>query len=392
MSLGHKSEPSWRLPLRPFEDELLSSWIVRAARKCADSPHTFASHVWGQLPVWTRDVDRCLLPKALGTLADHLGVTRDQATSTSLREFAERLGCSNPMSAGYIPGLLPVGIYHRLRRRFGQQYCPVCLSTDMTPYMRREWRLAFVYGCQQHRCLLRDACPTCDAPLAIHRSPGLALERCSNCGGHLAIEALSTVAIDWGVQKDLLDAWRSAYCGSLDFSGWLAGVRLVYRGLARPEGQRLLELSCAARATAPTVRKGNWSSVLELSRIEQRAQLLPFAVRLLDQWPEQFISICRAADARSGLFVDLTRCSAPEWMLKVLRETIPCQRRIGRGIRQATKRRKKRYVSMKKLRQGLSLSDLIRKRCSALPELAGEPGCDALKGNIPRRPYATPIS
>jgi len=65
--------------------------------------------------------------------------------------------------------ILPLGIYHRTRRRGGQQWCAICLSTDRQAYYRKNWRLAIVSTCSKHGIVLADRCIDCGSSAVPHQ-------------------------------------------------------------------------------------------------------------------------------------------------------------------------------------------------------------------------------
>src|SRR5699024_7518501 len=94
------------------------------------------------------------------------------------------------------PWLLALGTRNRARHG-GQQFCPLCLAQDPTPYFRRAWRLAWHVGCSIHEVLLNDACPACQAPIEPHRltAEDKYLAQCSRCKldwRYVACTSLST--------------------------------------------------------------------------------------------------------------------------------------------------------------------------------------------------------
>lgn len=48
----------WPLPLAPYDDEILSSFLARAAFRHRLTPSVFAAQWWPDRAVWNRDLDR----------------------------------------------------------------------------------------------------------------------------------------------------------------------------------------------------------------------------------------------------------------------------------------------------------------------------------------------
>lgn len=133
-------------------------------------------------------------------------------------------------AAAWRPWILPLGIYHRTRRRAGTQWCPECLSSDGDPYYRTRWRLAFVTACLHHHCILHDRCEGCQAPAAPHR---VSTPVCHLCGTDrrlgsrraadarvLALQSRFEAMIERGEPRDALEASHPlAYLGSIPGEG-----------------------------------------------------------------------------------------------------------------------------------------------------------------------------
>jgi hypothetical protein len=83
----------------------------------------------------------------------------------------------------WTPWLLSLGRHALTRGQPWLQYCPHCLRTDIDPYFRRWWRLAFITVCPKHRRCLLDRCEACGAVINFHRLPGdaEAITLCHSC-------------------------------------------------------------------------------------------------------------------------------------------------------------------------------------------------------------------
>jgi hypothetical protein len=158
----------WPAHPKPLEDELLSSWWVRLARANHERLHSFTRIILPGHAVWNRDLDKSASDETLRLLSRKTGTTYARVQATTLQGLT---GCLFPRfnAHGNTKWILPIGVYHRTRRRYGLQFCPQCLRTDAVPYFRRLWRLAFVTMCPVHWTPLLDRCPACGAAVAFHR-------------------------------------------------------------------------------------------------------------------------------------------------------------------------------------------------------------------------------
>lgn len=159
----------WPAHPKPLPDELLSSWIVRIARTNGLKLQTFCDRAFGkERQLWNRDIDRLASPWLLASLARHTGTPTGTVRRTTLDIYCGRL-FRERNSAGQLRWILPAGIYHRTRRRFGVQFCPRCLAEDQEPYFRTRWRVAALAFCAGYRLRLHDRCPACAVPIVYHR-------------------------------------------------------------------------------------------------------------------------------------------------------------------------------------------------------------------------------
>ncbi len=345
---------TWPLCVPPCGDEITSSWLVRVAHAYNETPTTLARLAWGKRAVWNRDTDLNLDPDMLEQLGTHLGLPPGSAAGTSLQAFLPRLG---RLSVALVPGILTAGIYHRTRRRHGQQYCPECLAAS--PILLRHWRLAFVFSCPIHGSLLRDACPRCDSPLAIHRSVGNDVNHCHICQAPLAIQNTIPTAATLAAQQVLLDAWStgSVCLGNftVSFPEWLAGLRLLFSALQRPEFRN--------HVFPPLPPREERHSPLEFSRVSERAVLLPAAVWLTGKWPRRMLDHHRRSPLRAGTLIDSRRTQKPAWLVEAVQRNFPVQ---AQQRRTPIKVRVPSRLSTTLARRSLDLAPVITRRLDRL--------------------------
>jgi hypothetical protein len=174
---------------KPLEDELLSSWWFRLARANFEKLHTFTGFIAPKVAVWNRDIDRSATLEMLEVLATKTGTPLERVKGTTLGNYEGKLFQEFGANGSW-RWIMPVGVYHRTRRNYGLQYCPLCLREDPIPYFRRIWRLSFVTVCPRHWLPLHDRCPKCNAPVVFHRRdfnmprdvlPDHSITLCQNC-------------------------------------------------------------------------------------------------------------------------------------------------------------------------------------------------------------------
>ncbi|MGO1073830.1 TniQ family protein [Lysobacter sp. CA199] len=286
----------WPFPLVPQVDELLSSFLVRASHLHGLAPYRFCAYHFPNIPIWNRDIDRSAPDALLIAIAEKADLPWEQVVGMTLRSAATTLGSD---VEGNSPWINAVGVYHRLRRRWGQQYCPACLIEH--PVFYRSWRLSFVVTCRRHQVRLQDACPHCDVPLAIHR------QQLSACLCHACSLPLSRKAADSPLSARALWLAQSRWEHALtDNHAMISRARIPAQALF--QGARvLMNLIKPSGSIGPKTH----SVTMELARVEKRAEVLLHLERLIEQWPDGFSAAARQRHLTQRSFV---RWSLPDWL------------------------------------------------------------------------------
>lgn len=266
-------------------DQTLTSWLLLLCRNHGAKPQSLGHLLWPRCAIWNRDFDRTVPDSTLRAIAEVTGLAIETVESMTLRELVRRSGHEIRIE-GRQAGLLPVGIYHRVRLAYGQQFCSACLS-EQRPYLRREWRSEFAVACRQHGILFRDACPACDAPFIPHRNRSLLQARCHRCLASLCdppsikasdelLRLQSAVAARLGLQADP----RSGSTSEL------------LQGLAHSDHDLLDGLRKLCRLRASSLRHGRDRHRVEWSglRTRQRAAVLERVSAELALWPQAWIT------------------------------------------------------------------------------------------------------
>lgn len=317
---------------RPRSDELLSSWLVRLALQNGLKVHSLCQRVWRDGPVWNRDIDNSAPSGFIEALSNATALESSHVRGTTLAALEGHLfEKHNP--SGNTPWILPIGVYHRTRRRFGLQFCPHCLD-EAVPYFRRSWRLAYTVVCPTHRVVLSDRC-ACGSAVNFHRSDigGSMLHRldvriCPQCGCDLRRCRASPV--DLAVLSQAL--FSQTRCSNALESGYalvgasyvrsilfFVGVHQMLRLLTGQKNAQALFETCASWTrplSAATETKGGR---LERADTFSRMVLMSCIAEWLDDWPAQFIRSCqRAGVTSSDVYKDLR--SVPFWLATVVDE------------------------------------------------------------------------
>jgi hypothetical protein len=159
----------------PFEDELLSSWIVRTAYAHKTHPHTF--------------VNQYLNYRPYSFFLTESDITLDKTMIKIIEEKSHHKIDIHSLMLTTYSGFLQENVYDNNPSIFFThlKYCPVCLREDKIPYFRKTWRVVFYNICHKHKCRLYEHCPSCKTNLDISKmyENELPYTHCHHCGFEL---------------------------------------------------------------------------------------------------------------------------------------------------------------------------------------------------------------
>lgn len=319
----------WCFRPRPLPNELLSSWLHRLALANATRDHTLCKTMWPDAEVWTRDLDRSLRTELLTVLADWTGVSVSTLSHMQLMRWVGRLSETMP-PRGHAAWLLPVGVYHRIRRRHGLMFCPACLRESDADALWM-WRMAWTVCCRRHRAYLLDACPACSKPYIPFRSAPSLLGRmpCSFCGIDLArIVQLPAPVWAWQFQQRMETALVE---GRTQIGGRSFFALALFTGLRSLAALLLLnrqgrELAASTTTTDPEITACPRGAAIELHGIASRRWIMKAAWNLLQDWPETFVKLARRVDYRHH-FAERISCQWVFWMAEGIDRLPGCRQR-----------------------------------------------------------------
>ena len=318
--------------LQPGDSELLSSWLVRLAHAHRVKVHSFCRHLWPQVAIWNRDIDKQAPLVVLETLAARTLTPTSRIKQTMLSPIVERLtGSPLASSSGHTAWVMPLSIYHRTHRSHGLVYCPRCLKGDgQSPYYRTNWRLAFYVVCPTCGVYMHEGCPVCKEPInffriELGRKNAIAdrlISTCFRCAFDLTQSPL-TVASPKALRR-----YRSLY--RISREGWNRTVPYphqymrVLRQLIRVLGSSFglaYDLQIDLRLRRGHIMDRNARPVsFEQMSITQRANLLDEAMWLLEDWPHRFVALMHYHRLSStSILKDMTE-EVPFWFDSVVTE------------------------------------------------------------------------
>lgn len=162
-----------RLPVapRPYQDELLLSWLARVAARYGAKPLELMVYLAGQgaRGAGARQVDD--VAPDMGLLRLWAKACRIDPERLRRRSLASRY--PDRSRDWFLTETVPV--------------CPACFDADIAAgrdaYLRRNWRLAEQVVCPAHRTMLLDHCPACRGRLrpSFRMLNGLLRPFCRKC-------------------------------------------------------------------------------------------------------------------------------------------------------------------------------------------------------------------
>ena len=191
---------------KPYTDETLTSWIIRNSIANGTDPKSFALSVFQTHSTWYKDIDRYIDAKQLKQLYDVSSLSKQKIIDLTLAKLIEKntdKDLSNPLKWSFI---IPLGIKGSIQTS-GLYFCPDCLRHN-NPYIRKQWKLAWVISCQIHKKLLLVQCQNCNQVFSPHliSYDYPYIRFCTNCGFDLCslqTEPVSNEALSF--QKRLTD-------------------------------------------------------------------------------------------------------------------------------------------------------------------------------------------
>ena len=341
--------------------------------------------LYADVSFWNRDSDGIAPKHLVERLAVLTGTAPHIALETTLRSYEGQL-VEHHNANGNTSWILPLGVFHRTRRRFGLQCCPRCLVEAR--YFRRLWRLAFATLCIEHRCELIDRCRQCGAPLMFHRAEqgdrnrydATISTQCGACGYDLVRTRLRP-ARDERLVRLQQSLERTLRIGYIMLSGQPIMSQLFFSGVHELARAVVSKTPVAESLRRETYRSADMRSEvmirparrLEELGVDDRRKLFTCVAILLTDWPERFVAVCRRAGALASDVLPAPR-TAPYWYASVVRDHLlspyysPCIEEIKSVINWLEARGS--AVNKQSVGELLGVSDWPRKR--RLNHLLGE--------------------
>lgn len=292
------------IPIPLLPDEILSSWLTRAALFQGCDPLVLTGALWPKWRAWTRDLDRGVDDKKINTLARISGVNQSILCKSTLRPIVSAITSETLDDLAIWPWTLALGSRNR-KRISGIQYCPKCLAEDKRPYFRIQWRLAWHTTCVQHKIMLLDRCPICGASLEPHRlsSADNCLAVCATCKCDLRETkglSISKDALNFQQEVDhTVKSCQGIYGdGVMTSIAWFALCRYfltLLRRAASGKTAQLLTMFMAMGVNAKILKPPATGLSFEMLPVSERHFLLENVNHLIMIGPERFITAAKSS-------------------------------------------------------------------------------------------------
>lgn len=321
------------VPLLP--DEIISSWLVRAALTQGCDPLVLTGEVWPKWRIWTQDADRFLVDERIKSLCAVSGIPMEAFRAATLYPIASQIFGRNPPEKASWPWVLTLGA-RNTKRHGGMQYCSSCLTADAKPYYRRQWRFAWHTCCEKHGVSLRDRCHACGVPIEPHRllAEDQNIAVCATCKADLRNASshpcpADALAFQGTVDHVVLHGQGSFQGQIIDISEWFvlmnffeSLIRRANRSGAETLNDFLHRLGLQLPDGLPVLSGAG----VDMLRTNERQKLLGMVYPLVVADKEQF----EIALKESGITLQ-TFCSKGETLPKPLLEitsTLPDKPRV----------------------------------------------------------------
>lgn len=276
--------------LKSKKNELFSSWLCRIAINHKVKPQTFILNYFGRgYPIWNRDIDMLAPSFLIDKVAKHTPMKRVDIINMFLCSYESYVFESVAKKGGATENILPIGINHRKRKRFGLQFCNRCLGKE-EPYYRKEWRLSTSIICVSCNVYLQDRCKNCNSPVTFHRinlsnnvsiMEFKSLKICSHCNVDLSKQdggrKPSSIEIEY--QKHIDDTIEKGYNNLTNYSFNYIRTLLILTKKIRYDSKN-------NRFRRAVIEEFNKSFFISKQRfkywnVNERISILPFSYLLL---------------------------------------------------------------------------------------------------------------
>lgn len=281
---------------------------MRISKENLLKSHTFSKFYFDNFPIWNRDIDTMYPNIIVSKILENTVLTPIDVKELFLESYRDIIFNDREFTS-YTPGILNIGVDHRIRKLYGLLCCPSCLDAEIS-YFKKEWRLFFSIACLNCNCLLIDRCRKCFKPIAFHRLENghkneilkYPFYLCWNClhdyrEDIVAIPSNNNIRsyqyyIDSTINKRSNDLTQYSFLYFKVLQ--LLSTKLLTTG--KTTNRVKLTVEDFFNYSLNTQNKINFS-------FEERKEALLISFSILDNWPNQFQNIFKNSNVRRTDFI-----------------------------------------------------------------------------------------
>ena len=321
-----------------YDDESISSWLIRAALNQGCDALTFTQFYWPDYRLWTYDVDKGFqhideqIHEDLAILAS---VHQHAFDDKTLMSFAKSMKLSKSYQQINIPWTQPLNKRNR-RSLLGHQYCPLCMQSNKEARLKLSWRFSWSLYCVQHQIKLQSSCTQCGQPYQpqMLEANMRHINHCHSCKKKLSqvCDDKSTfVTNDYAYKFQIMasnvyvDGFGHAFDQKISMKKWFElmsfYVNVVRHGISKPDymfGKLLRSFGIDIN----TIKPPKTGLRLNQLPIDERIELLGYAIRLHHIDANSWISNCNDLNVTQNSFNWGKRNTIPE-AFKSIYEQLP---------------------------------------------------------------------
>jgi hypothetical protein len=327
--------PPWPRLVKPQDDELITSWLTRLARRHLLRFYSFCSSYFPDTEYWNRDLDKQTSSTICDIIVSKTGLSHGRIKEMQLCSHVGKFLLSIGESKS--TWIIPLNLYVvRRKHQTGLSICPLCLRADgKTPYFRKIWRLSTSVVCEKCHVLLIDNCPKCKSEINfLHSERGKKMQApinpisyCWKCSFDLSKARFRRASKDEIIMQKCLNEYiHTGYAENrqLGYSHlYFQVIRKIITLLNKPGDTKLREFQKAINKHAGYrffAAKDNRKNSFDSLKVRDRRQLLLKAFWVLNDWPHRFRAVCSKVKVHSKVFLDDFK-DCPYWFYKEVNET-----------------------------------------------------------------------
>jgi len=197
---------------KPFEDELLSSWLFRLSRINFTNLINIHNFLFKTKNLHTIDID-------IYELSNNQLEEISMKTKYSIVDIKnlQLLKYESYLEEEFNSGarhrwITPIN-KHTTSNFYSCRYCPLCLKNE--PYLRNLWRLLFINSCSKHSIYLHNFSPNCKKQISFNnKDTNQKIHMCFHCKYDLResnIVKIKQQSIELTSQKKLFTIMKYGY-------------------------------------------------------------------------------------------------------------------------------------------------------------------------------------